>query len=99
MSVRIMALGVPRFMSGGLEVSRQWLAVDNSLTEKARCALRDYHGRFIRVHCDDIKKLNELGLQFRGNCEPLVDAHGSAKTDPPKKPTKNDAPKGDGKKE
>ncbi|MGE0547609.1 MAG: hypothetical protein AB7O24_04295 [Kofleriaceae bacterium] len=80
MGVRICALSVPLFSHAGLQVGERWMEV-TSLPTAARDALRDYHGRFVRVHPDDRAKLAEIGLTFVANREPLRDLRSKTATD------------------
>jgi hypothetical protein len=61
MSVRLAALGVPRFRVHDLELNENWLPVE-SVTEKQRSSLVAHVGRYVHVHPGDIEKLGELGL-------------------------------------
>lgn len=99
MAVRICTLGVPLFVHGGLEVGQRWQTLEK-LDEKQRGTLRDFHGRFIQVHAEDVEKLGEFGLAFQDAGEKLVDAPKKKGEAPKPADTKttNDAPKGDGKK-
>lgn len=75
MSVRVCTITVRDFRHGGLHVGERWMAIETTkVPPAARAALRDFHGRFIRVHQDDIGKLGELGLAFVAGDKPLVDA-------------------------
>ncbi len=60
------------FRHGGLELGPGWVPFE-TLTETQRETLRDRHGRYVRVHPDDRGKLAELGLEFKGPNEPLVE--------------------------
>ncbi|HWU91599.1 MAG TPA: hypothetical protein VN253_30235 [Kofleriaceae bacterium] len=86
-AIRICTLGVPVFRHGGLEVGERWSAVSD-LDDKQRAALRDYHGRFIQVHPDDVAKLRELGLERKSTSRPLADLTTPTPTPPaPPAPT------------
>lgn len=107
MAVRINAIPVGGFRHGGLVVGKAWATVD-ALDDKQRAALRDFHGRFIRIHPEDVTKLGELGFAFDGARNPLVDSTPTTTepatppatgSDAKKSNTKNDAAKGVEKKE
>jgi hypothetical protein len=88
-SIRICTIGVPRFMHGGLEVGIRWAAVA-TFTESQRATLRDYHGRFIRVHPEDRGQLAEIGLRFETERKPLTElAPKNPAPTPPPAPKKN----------
>lgn len=104
MSLRICALSVPAFMHGGLEVNERWSAFPADATERQLAALRDYHGRFIRIHPDDRGEVEKLGLAFVDEHSPLTDMKkrggetapiepkpDAPKPEPTKKKTKTDA--------
>lgn len=71
--VRICALGVPRFMHGGLEASATWTPIPTEPTTRQRETLRDFHGRFIQVHPEDRSALGEFGLAFIAQDKPLAE--------------------------
>ncbi len=71
MAVRICTIGVAQFKHHGLVVGTGWTPVDKTLPDAARAALRDFHGKFVRVHPEDVTKLGELGLAFKGPNKPL----------------------------
>jgi hypothetical protein len=91
MAVRINAIPASGFRHGGLAVGKAWTPVEK-LTKEQRAALRDFHGRFIRIHPHDVGKLGELGLAFKDAKSPLGDA--TAKSN-----TQHNASKGEEKKE
>jgi hypothetical protein len=95
MAIRINAIPPNGFRHSGLVVGKAWQDV-GKLDEKQRTTLRDFHGRHIRIHPNDVAKLSELGLAFDGQNKPLKDS--TAKKPGPAN-SKNDAPRGDEKKE
>lgn len=105
MAVRINAIPAGGFRHGGIVVGKAWIEID-ATDGKQRATLREFHGRFIRIHPDDVTKLGELGLAFDGPKNPLVEltptttkpAAAPATGSDAKSTTKNDA-KGAGKKE
>ncbi len=88
-------MGIRDFRHGGLVVGEKWTPVPTPLSEPARAALRDFAGRHIRIHPEDVKNLAEVGLRsVDGKVSDLLDL---APTTPPTTTAKS-APKGDGKK-
>lgn len=71
--MRIAVLSVPLFMHGGLEVNERWSPFPDEPTEKQRAALRDFHGRFIRIHSADLGELAKHDLGFVDEHTPLAD--------------------------
>ena len=55
-----------------LEVGSSWTVLDKP-GPNARAALRDFHGRFVRVHPEDRTRLSELQLRYVDEFSPLVD--------------------------
>lgn len=91
MAVRINAIPPNGFRHAGLVVGKGWQEV-GKLDEKQRAALRDFHGRHIRIHPNDVAKLSELGLAFDGQNKPLKDLTARK---PGNANTRNDSPKGE----
>lgn len=87
MALRVCTLDdIPAFRHGGLVVGPRWAPLEK-LKPAARDALRDFHGRFVRIHPEDIDQLREYGLAFKDKKSPLVDTK--------KKPTTTDVAAGD----
>jgi hypothetical protein len=57
-------------VSDVLEVGTTWTDVGKP-SDRQRAALRDFHGRFIKVHPDDLTNLSALGLRFVDETSPL----------------------------
>ena len=52
------------FVHGGFDLGSDWTTFE-SLTDEQHETLRDFHGRFVRVHPDDFDKLTSLGLKLQ----------------------------------
>lgn len=73
--MRICTLDIPVFRDGGLVVTPSWSKYEEPKDPKARAKMRAslvrHHGRFIRIHPEDLPKIRDLGFALKG--DELVD--------------------------
>jgi len=72
MGIRVNAIPSTGFRHAGLVIGKAWVELEK-LDEKQRAALRDFHGKHIRINPNDIDKLAEFGLAFKDAKSPLVE--------------------------
>ena len=68
--IRLAATSPQGFRHGGLVVGSSWTGFDR-MTPDQIATMRDFHGKFLRVHPEDVVKLGAVGLAFKGAGEPL----------------------------
>ena len=61
MKIRMMSIGGPRFRHAKLKFGPGWAGYDvAAMSDEQRAAVKEYLGRFIRVHPADEERLTEL---------------------------------------
>ena len=64
--MRLTTIGIEFFQHDGLAVGRGWCEFDYAAADrKARAAMRDHVGRFVKIHPDDVAELGKLGLALK----------------------------------